>query len=383
MDVITPGDEGAEPDCEDNVTIEARAAIVEELPGLPVIGEMELSEPGPGEILVRTAATGVCHSDLHGMHGLVPGSVPFVLGHEPAGIVERVGVGVRHLAAGDHVVACVRGFCGHCVLCLTGRSYLCSTDEWTRSPTEPPRLTRKGEAVGQFLAVGGFASHLLLGQHNVVKIRQDMPLGRACLLACGVMTGVGAVMNTAQVGVGETVVVVGCGGVGLSVVQGANLAYAGAIVAVDVDDAKLELSRALGATHLVNSTDEDAVDVVRHLTGGGADHVFEAVGLPATRDDCLAMTGPGGCLTLVGYIGPSETMTLTGRDIMCGRRFQKSIMGSSRFVQEIPRLVEHYLAGRLDLDHLVGEERCLDELPQSLAELEDGLSLGRTVITFS
>ena len=358
-----------------------RAAVVESVPGEPTISTIEVSEPGIGEVLVRTVATGVCHSDLHGMHGMAF-PTPFVLGHEPAGVVEAVGPGVRRFAPGDHVVACLSAFCGHCEKCVTGRSYQCFTDEFARRETDESRLSRDGEPIHQFCGLGGFAEYMLVGQNTLVKIRDDMPLDRACLLGCGVLTGVGAVLNTAQVEGGSSVAVIGVGGVGLSVVQGSRIARASTIVAVDVDDAKLELASQLGATATVNAAEGDAVARVVELTGGGADYVFEAIGNPATVQQGLAMAGAGGLLTVVGIMDYGASFTMSGIDLLMGKRVQQSMMGSNRFVSDIPRLVEHYLEGRLDLDHLVGATAPLDEVPGVLQELEAGRVLGRTVITF-
>jgi len=236
--------------------------------------------------------------------------------------------------------------------------------------------------VHQFLGVGGFATYLLLGQNALVKVRDDMPLDLACTLGCGVLAGVGAVLNTARVAAGETVVVIGCGGVGLSVIQGAKLAYGRTIIAIDIDDAKLAFASEFGATHTINAITEDSLALVHKLTDGGADHVFEVVGSEVTRRDCVAMTGAGGTVTLVGMIKPETTMTVTGKDLMMGRSIQKSILGSNRFVEDIPMLVEHYLAGRLDLDRLVSARRSLDELPSALAALEAAEVQGRAVITY-
>ena len=358
-----------------------RAVVVESVPGEPTISTVEVSEPGIGEVLVRTVATGVCHSDIHALHGTgMAFPTPFVLGHEPAGVVEAVGPGVRRFRPGDHVVACLSAFCGHCEKCVTGRTYQCFTDEFARGRTDEPRLSRGGEPVHQHVGLGGFAEYMLVGQNNVVKIRDDMPLDRACLLGCGVLTGVGAALNTAQVEEGSTVAVIGVGGVGLSVVQGARIAHAATIVAVDVDDAKLELASQLGATATVNAAKDDPVARVVEITGGGADYVFEAIGNPATVQQGLAMAGQGGVLTVVGIMDLSATFHMSGADLVMGKRVQQSLMGSNRFVADIPRLVEHYLGGRLDLDGLVSATAPLDEVPDVLRELEAGRVLGRTVI---
>lgn len=360
-----------------------RAAVVETVPGRPVIDEVEVGEPGIGEVLVRTVATGVCHSDLHALHGggmVFP--TPFVLGHEPAGVIEAVGPGVRHLAPGDHVVACLSAFCGHCAKCVAGRTWQCFTDEFARRDGDASRLSRDGAAVHQHVGLGGFGEYMLVGQNNVVKIRRDMPLDRACLLGCGVLTGVGAAINTAQVHAGASVVVIGVGGVGLAVIQGARLAHAGTIIAVDIDDEKLALATRLGATATVNAANEDAIARVVALTRGGADYVFEAIGNAATVQQGLAMTGGGGTLTVVGIVDLGASFTVTGIDLVMGKKIQQSMMGSNRFVADIPVLVEHYLAGRLDLDHLVGATAPLDALPGVLDALEAGQVLGRTVIAF-
>ena len=360
-----------------------RAAVVESVPGRPVIGTVAISEPGIGEVLVRSVATGVCHSDLHALHGTgMSFPTPFVLGHEPAGIVEAVGAGVRHVKVGDHVVACLSAFCGHCERCVTGRSFQCFNDEFARGADDAPRLSRDGDIVHQHIGLAAFAEFMLVGQNNVVTIRKDMPLDRACLLGCGVLTGVGAALNTAQVTMGSTVVVIGAGGVGLSVIQGARIANARAIVAEDVDDEKLALASSLGATATVNAKTEDAIARVQALTGGGGDYVFEAIGNPATVQQGLAMTGGNGTLTVVGICDLGASFTVTGVDLIMGKKIQQSMMGSNRFVADIPRLVEHYLAGRLDLDHMIGATTTLDDLPRVLDDLEAGRVLGRTVITY-
>jgi S-(hydroxymethyl)glutathione dehydrogenase/alcohol dehydrogenase len=360
-----------------------RAAVVETVPGRAHIDEVEIDQPGLGEVLVRTAASGVCHSDVHGLHG--HGAVfptPFVLGHEPAGVVEAVGPGVKHVVSGDHVVACLSVYCGHCANCVTGKPYRCFRDDYARSSEAPSRLRRGDEAVHQFTGIGGFAEYMLVSQHNVVAIDREFPLSRACLLGCGVLTGVGAVLNTAQVTPGSTVAVIGCGGVGLSVIQGARLAYASRIVAVDVDDEKLELARRCGATDTVNASEGDAVGQVQSIVPGGVDFAFEAIGRQATMQQALAMTGFGGTTTVVGIADAADVVTVTGIDLLMGKVLRQSLMGSNRFAADIPLLVQHARAGRLDLDVMVSAERPLDEVPDVLDDLEAGRTLGRAVIVF-
>ncbi len=360
-----------------------RAAIVEATPGEVRIGTIDVSDPGIGEVLVRTVATGVCHSDLHALHGHgMAFPVPFVLGHEPAGVVEQVGPGVKHLKPGDHVVACLSAFCGHCAKCLTGHSYQCFTDDFARGAGDAPRLSRDGSVVHQHVGLGGFGEYMLVGQHNVVRIREDMPLDLACLLGCGTLTGVGAVLNTAQVPAGASVAVIGVGGVGLSVLQGARLAHASTIVAVDVDADKLALASSLGATHTVDARDTDPVRAVQQLTGGGAAYVFEAIGNPVTAQQAIAMAGAGGTVTIVGIMDPGATLNVSGVDLLMSKKLQQSMMGSNRFVADIPLLVDHYLAGRLDLSRMVNERVSLDDVPRVLADLDAGRVLGRTVVTF-
>jgi S-(hydroxymethyl)glutathione dehydrogenase/alcohol dehydrogenase len=360
-----------------------RAAIVESVPGVARIDDVDVGEPQYGELLVRTVATGVCHSDVHALHGTgMAFTTPFVLGHEPAGIVAAIGPGVRRFAPGDHVVACLSAFCGHCERCVTGRTFQCFTDEFARGPHEASRLSRGEDVVHQHVGLGGFAEYMLIGQNNAVKIVDEMPLERACLLGCGVLTGVGAVFNTAGVAAGTSVVVIGAGGVGLSVIQGARIAHAATIVAVDVDDDKLALAAALGATATINARVDDPVAAVGELTRGGADFVFEAIGNAATVQQGLAMTGTGGALTVVGIMDLGASIGVTGLDLVMGKRIQQSLMGSNRFVADIPRLVDHYLAGRLDLDRLVNDTVGLDDVPRVLDDLEAGRVLGRTVVRF-
>jgi S-(hydroxymethyl)glutathione dehydrogenase/alcohol dehydrogenase len=361
-----------------------RAAVVDTVPGTVGISEVVVDEPRFGEVLVRTVATGVCHSDLHAMHGHgIVSPSPFVLGHEPAGVVEAIGPGVHNVKPGDHVVACLSVYCGHCANCLTGHPYRCFTDDDARAADAPARLTRDGETVHQFVGVGGFGEHMLVSQHHLVAIDKALPLERACLLGCGVLTGVGAALNTTPVRAGSSVAVIGCGGVGISVIQGARLAHARRIVAVDVDDAKLELARRCGATDVVNARNDDAVAAVQQLLRGGADFVFEAIGSAATIQQALGMAGVGGSVTVVGIPGVEEQVTISGIDLLMGKSIRQSLMGSNRFVADIPLLAGFALDGLLDLDAMVSLDASLDDLPKVLDDLEVGNVLGRAVITFA
>ena len=255
-----------------------KAAIFREV-GQPLeIENISISKPGPREVMVRTAAAGVCHSDLHFIEGLYPAQTPMVLGHESAGIVEQVGSDVTYVKPGDHVITCLSVFCGHCEQCLTGHMSLCSSAEVRRDQDEEPRLAQEGTLVNKFANLSSFAEQMLIHEHALVKIREDMPLDRAALLGCAVTTGVGSVFHTAAVEPGSTVAVIGCGGVGLSCINGAAIAGAGRIIAIDMVDSKLAMAKEFGATDIVNGSNGDAVQQVIELTGGGVQYSFEAIG---------------------------------------------------------------------------------------------------------
>src|SRR4030081_1370061 len=242
------------------------------------IEEVDIDKPMGREVLVRTVASGVCHSDLHFVDGYSPFPPPAILGHEAAGIVEAVGLQVSEFKPGDHVIACLSVFCGHCDYCLTGRTNLCSTRP-VRAKDALPRLRWQGQAVAQFANLSAYAEKMLVHTNAIVKARDDMPFDRAALIGCGVTTGVGAALNTARVEPGSMVAVFGCGGGGLSAIQGARIAGARMIIAVDIHDHKLETAYELGATHTVNSKTKDPVKEIQSLTNGGVDYSFEAIGL--------------------------------------------------------------------------------------------------------
>ena len=243
-----------------------KAAVLHEINKPLTIDDVQHGDPGPREVLVRTVAAGVCHSDLHFQNGSYPYPLPSVLGHESAGVVEAVGSMVDYVKPGDHVITCLSAFCGHCEHCLTGHMSLCQEPELQRRQDEAPRLSAGGEAVHQFLNLSSFAEYMLVHEHALTKIRQDMPLDRAALIGCGVTTGVGAVIHTAAVEPGSTVAVIGCGGVGLSCVNGAAIAGASRIIAVDMVPSKLDLALKFGATDVVNAAEVDPIEAVRELT---------------------------------------------------------------------------------------------------------------------
>ena len=280
-----------------------KAAILEEIPGVLVVDDVQIGTPGPHEVLVRTVAAGLCHSDLHFMEGLYPHPVPAVLGHESAGVVEAVGSQVAYVQPGDHVISCISGFCGACRYCLSGRPNLCGDKGGLAAdPSGPPRLHRGDEPLFQFADLSSFAEQLLVHENMLVKIRPDMPLDKAALIGCGVTTGVGAVMNTAKVRPGDTVAVIGCGGIGLNAIQAAAIVGAGRVIAIDRIASKLELAKTFGATDIVDASAVDAVGTVNELTGGGVDYSFEAIGLKATAEQAFNMLCNGGTATIIGMI---------------------------------------------------------------------------------
>ncbi|WP_413875509.1 Zn-dependent alcohol dehydrogenase [Albidovulum sp.] len=346
------------------------------------IEEVGIDNPGPREVLIRTAAVGLCHSDLHYIDGLYRVVAPAVLGHETAGIVERVGKDVTGLKPGDHVIGCLSVFCGHCAYCTTGRPYNCDHQHETRRPeTGAPRLSLGGRSVHHFYDLAGFAEQMLVHEHAVVKIRPDMPLDRAALIGCAVTTGVGAVANTAKVPVGATVAVIGCGGVGLSAINGAAIAGAGRIIAIDIHDAKLDLARTFGATDTVNARTCDPVEAVREMTVGGVEYSFEALGLKATAEQAYEMLRPSGTATIVGMVPEGQKLEIDPVSLLSDRRLQGSNMGSNRFRVDMPRYVDFYMAGRLHLDLMISNRIGLAQINEGFADLRKG-ELARSVITF-
>src|SRR5277367_3186341 len=252
------------------------------------IEQVDIDDPRDHEVLLRTAATGVCHSDLHFVDGLYPFPAPAILGHEAAGVVEKVGSAVTYLKPGDHVISCPSVFCGYCEECMSGHPNRCSNRQATQRPKgDKPRLSQNGNQVRQFSDLSTYAEKMLVHENALVKITNDIPLDRAALIGCGVTTGVGAVLNTARIEPGSTVAVFGCGGVGLAAIQGARIAGARRIIAVDKFPSKLELAKQLGATDGVDTSQVDAVQAIRELTGGGVDYAFEAVGLKVLAEQCF------------------------------------------------------------------------------------------------
>jgi S-(hydroxymethyl)glutathione dehydrogenase/alcohol dehydrogenase len=364
-------------------TVIAQAAVMEEIGAPLTLTEIVVDDVAPNEVLVRTIASGVCHTDHTVWTGGMPISrtTPLLLGHEVAGIVEKVGSAVSRTRPGDHVVTCATAFCGYCDMCQRGLQQHCTDAKRDRPAEAAPRLTQGGRRVTPFVGLGGFASHMLVSEQVIAPIPEEMPLDKAALLGCAVHTGVGAVRHTAKVGLGDTVAVIGCGGVGLNVVQGAKLAGASRVIAVDLVRAKLERACAFGATDVVDGSTVDPVEAVLDLVAGGVDHAFEVVGRGATVAQAYGMTRNAGATTVVGLGRVGETFTLPLGALMTERRLQGSKLGKS-FLSDIAWYCQEYLAGRLLLDELVSRTIDLDDVSESLEHLESS-DLARSVITFA
>lgn len=347
------------------------------------IETLTIDEPMDNEVLIRTVASGVCHSDLHIYEGVVNGGrMPMVLGHEGAGVVEAVGANVAHVSPGDHVVSCLSGFCGRCEQCLGGHPNVCVANPTARPRGSAPRLRQGDEKVHGFINIGGFAEKMLVHENSIVRIEPDIPLDVACLVGCGVLTGVGAALRTAAVRPGETVAVFGCGGVGLSIVQGAKIAGAGQIIAIDKSPEKLRLAESLGATHAIDASEvDDAVSAVRELSGGGVNHAFEAVGIPAlVTQAAMSLTVRGTC-TIVGVPPDGAVFEIPYAAIRPECTIQTCRMGSNRFRTDIPQYLEFNQNGLLHLDEMISAKPGLDGVNDAFAALQAGTGT-RTVLTF-
>ena len=359
-----------------------KAAVLREV-GKPLeIEDVSISKPGPHEVLIRTKAAGVCHSDLHFVEGSYPYPLPAILGHESAGVVEQVGSEVRRMKPGDHVITCLSAFCGHCEQCLTGHMSRCTEPELNREAEEEPRLSKDTAVMNQFLNLSSFAEQMLIHEHACVPIRKDMPLDRAALIGCAVTTGVGAVIHTSKVQPGETVAVIGCGGVGLACINGADIAGAGRIIAIDTQGSKLNLAKQFGATDVINAKDGDPVAQLMELTGGrGVHHSFEAIGLKQTTEQAWAMLGIGGTANVIGMIPVGVNIELHGAEFLMEKKIQGSRMGSNHFPVDMPRFVDFYMSGKLKLDEMISRRIKLEQVNEGFEELKRG-ELARSVIVF-
>lgn len=346
------------------------------------VQELAIEAPHAHEVLVRLYYSGVCHSDYHVVLGEWTMPTPMVLGHEGAGVVEQVGEGVRDVSVGDHVILSWTPNCRRCSYCVSGQPQLCEVASATAYAhgtmlDDTTRLSLGGDAVYSFLAVGSFAEYAVVPETGAIRIRPDMPLDKASLIGCGVMTGVGAVINTAKVPVGATVLIIGCGGVGLSAVQGAVLSSARRIIVADISDAKLELAKKLGATDTVNSARGDLLEAVRELTdGNGVDYAFEAIGLSNTIEQAYEAIRPGGTAVVVGQVAEGETISIDPY-VMSDREktLTGSNYGSSRPSIDFPKLVELYMNGKLRLDEMVSAHLPLEQVNEAFALMANGSAI--------
>ncbi len=347
-----------------------------------VVEEVDIDKPLAHEVLVKTVASGVCHSDLHFVEGLYPHPAPAILGHEAAGVVEAVGSAVTYVKPGDHVISCPSVFCGECDYCFSGRPNLCANKAAIqRAPGEPPRLSQKGELINQFVDLSTYAEKMLVHEHALVKIRADLPLDRAALIGCGVTTGVGAVLNTAKVQPGSTVAVFGAGGVGLSAIQGAVLAGARRIIAVDVFESKLAMARRFGATDTVDASASEPVKTIRQMTGGGVDYSFEAIGLKKTGEEAFYCLASGGTATIIGMVPVGQKLEIDGRHLLTEKKLQGTNMGSNRFRIDMPRYIDFYLQGRFKLDEMISRRGRLEDVNEAFRAMKAG-EVARTVLMF-
>jgi S-(hydroxymethyl)glutathione dehydrogenase/alcohol dehydrogenase len=350
--------------------------------GEPVtIEDVTVGELGDYGVRVRVVAAGVCHSDLHAALGDVPIPVPSVLGHEGAGIVEGIGSSVSEVAVGDHVVGCMSVFCGACEFCLRGMPHLCDRSGLAnKHAVNGPALLLGDTGIWPFCDLGCFAEEMVVHERALVRVRDEMPLDRAALLGCAVTTGLGAVLNTARVEPGQTVAVVGCGGVGLSAIQAASMAGAHRIIAVDRSPAKETLARRFGATDFVLASDGDTAAAVLELTGGGVDQAIESAGSKATMEAAFGMLRSRGTATVCGLVGLGVNLEIEAFQLLGEKRLQGSMMGSNRFRIDIPRYVDLYLAGRLDLDSLVTTTIGLDDVNSAFESMKTGDAARQVVV---
>ncbi|MDQ6697522.1 MAG: Zn-dependent alcohol dehydrogenase [Actinomycetota bacterium] len=354
---------------------------------LEIRDDIEIASPGPGEVRIKMAASGVCHSDLSVQNGTIPLPNPIVLGHEGAGVVEEVGAGVTRVASGDHVVLSFVPACGECYTCKRGQSYLCEKAAMQARGgllDGTTRLTSGGSPLFQMACLGTFGEVAIVPEISMVKIPEDVPLDVAALIGCGLLTGVGAALNTADIRAGDTVVVMGCGGVGLNVIQGARIADAGKIIAVDMFDSKLDMAERFGATHTVNPSNGDAGAQVAALNDGrGADVAFEVIGLKATMQQTIDMVRPGGEAILVGV--PRMDVTLELNAAFTFLYLDKTVKGcwygSSNVHEDVPKLLGLWKKGELKLEELISREIKVDQVNEAFEAMGSG-EVARSVIRY-
>jgi S-(hydroxymethyl)glutathione dehydrogenase / alcohol dehydrogenase len=367
--------------------VKVRAAVLERFGEPLVVQEVDLAEPKDGEVLVRLVACGVCHTDLYTASGVDPsGYAPTVLGHEGAGVVEQTGPGVTSVQPGDHVITLFSPQCGKCVHCRDPRTNLCMAIREQQNkgylPDGTARLSRDGEPIRHFMGTSAFAEHTVLPEIALAKVNPEAPLDHACLFACGLSTGLGAAINTAQVRPGSTCVVFGAGMVGLGAVAGCRLQGAERIVCVDLSDDRLELAKGQGATETMMGGDEIVAQIVEATGGFGADYTFEATGNVAVMRQAVEAARMGwGLCTVAGVAGSGETLDIVPRLLITGRRVAGSSFGGLKGRDQVPQLVDRYLAGDIDVDPFISHHIRLEDVNRGfeLMEAQDGI---RSVIDY-
>lgn len=358
-----------------------KAAVLRE-PGKPLtVEEVQIDKPKAHEVLIRTAACGLCHSDLHFINGSYPHPLPAIPGHEAAGIVEAIGDEVTSVKVGDAVVSCLSAFCGNCEFCVSGRMSLCLGANTRREAEDTARLSQDGEVVNQMLNLSAFAEQMLIHENACVTIDPEMPLDRAALIGCAVTTGAGTIFNACNITPGETVAVVGCGGVGLATINAAKIAGAGRIIAADPLPEKRKMAEEMGATDTVDATADGAAGKIVEMTGGGVDYAVEAVGRPQAAQLSVDVLRRGGTATILGMMPLAEKVGLSAMDLLSGKKLQGAIMGGNRFPVDIPRLVDFYMKDMLKLDELISERIPLEQVNEGFAAMEKG-DTARSVIVF-
>ena len=366
-----------------------KAAVLEELNKPLKIEEVELDDPKDREVLVKMVATGVCHTDIHCIKGDLMTPPPVVLGHEGAGVVEKVGSAVTSVQPADKVILTVAPYCGKCPACMMGVPTSCENYPQTAMlmgsmPDGTKRLKRKsGEELSHFMAQSSFAEYAVVDESAVVKVREDAPLDVVCLLGCGVSTGIGAVINKARVKAGSSVAVFGCGGVGLATIMTAKLVGARQIIAVDMLDKKLEFAKELGATNLVNASKDDPVAKIADLSGGGVDYAFEAIGNPAAMTQAFhsVYARPGGMAVILGLAPIGATFPIEAWRFMREVTLTGCTAGSIKPQIDIPHYIDLYMAGKLPLDKLISAHYTLNQINKAIKDALDG-KIMRGVITF-
>jgi len=358
-------------------------AMVCHAPGTPLVREiLDLELPRADEVLVEIMASGLCHTDLSQLEGKsAPYPFPIVVGHEGAGIVRGLGSAVTTVRVGDHVVPVAIGECGACANCLSDRTNLCEIF-LAEIAAPQSRFSLNGAPVFSYSGVGSLAQFVVMNERNIAPIRHDVPFHLACTIGCSVATGVGAAINTAHVGNGATVAVFGLGGIGLNVAQGARLAGASRIIGIDINPARDHQGRRFGMTDFINPKDGDPVAAIRALTGGGVDFAFECVGNASLMEQAFASTRIGwGCCVVLGVPADGEVMRLVPFELQLGRTIKGSFMGNIKGRSELPGLLDHYIAGRLNLDDLVSHRLPIDRVNEGFSLMKSGEAL-RAVVSF-